>query len=35
MIFTFPFVTVVYRIDWFEHIEPFLHPWNKLKGLNF
>ena len=23
------FVNVVYYIDWFADIEPFLHPWNK------
>ena len=26
----FPFVNVVYHIDWFAYIEESLHPWNNL-----
>ena len=30
MVFIFQFVNMVYHIDWFVHIEEFLHSWNKL-----
>ena len=29
MIFSLHFVNVVYHIDWFADVEPFLHLWNK------
>ena len=28
--FIFPFVIMMYHIDWFAYIEVALHPWNKL-----
>ena len=27
--FILPFVNMMYHIDWFANIEPFLQPWNK------
>ena len=29
MVFIFPFVNVMYYIDWFGDIEEFFHPWDK------
>lgn len=35
MIFTLYFVIVLYYIDFFEYVEPFLYPWNKPHDIWF